>query len=59
MALYSYIWQEKKKFPSEILSLPERERQFILVSTVMEIERKNEEAKKAQNLRRFGRGRRR
>lgn len=46
MALFSYIWQEKNRLPSEILALSERERQFVLVSTVDEIERKNEEAKK-------------
>lgn len=60
LALYSYIWQEKNRLPSEILSLPEREKQFVLVSTVMEMERKSEQAKKMEQMksrRRRGRGR--
>jgi hypothetical protein len=60
LALYSYIWQEKNRLPSEILCLPEREKQFVLISTAMEIERKAEQAKKMERLKgRRVRGRRR
>ncbi|GEC92437.1 hypothetical protein C7J99_26490 [Brevibacillus brevis] len=60
MALFSYIWQEKNKLPTEILCLSEREKQFVLVSTAMEMERKAEQAKKLERQKgRRGKGRRR
>ncbi|MDC0760623.1 hypothetical protein POF51_07970 [Brevibacillus sp. AG] len=43
--------------PSVILNLPEREKQFVLVSTALEIEKKAEQARKMEQAKRRGKRR--